>query len=191
MGAKDSGHPRPIRRAALLLITILPFAGCTTPAAPPPERPGDFTLAVTLFSPRPAYDPITGRPRIDPDDPVTDTLWDRDARFVLEPDGLLRAEFGSAARLMGFPPIARRLRPEEFDALYTLARQRGLLEPDPKGQIPTATTFRPAGDYPEAVVEVALDGRRRTLARPVGPEGDRAAATLVEELTQMVWMGAQ
>ncbi len=176
----------------VLIVGALPLlGGCAGAMAPPPERPGDFTLAVTVFSPRPAYDPITGRAEIDPDDPVTDTLWDRDARFVLEPDGLLRAEFGSGARLMGFPPIARRLRPEEFDAVYAFARQRGLLEPEPRGRIPTATTFRPSGDFPEAVVEVALDGRRRAIARTVGPEGDRGAGGLVEELSRMVWMGGQ
>lgn len=173
----------------MILGTFPLLGGCAGTPGPPLERPADFTLAVTVFSPRPEYDPITGRPRVDPDDPVTDTLWDRDARFVLEPDGLLRAEFGSAARLMGFPPIARRLRPEEFDALYAFARQRGLLEPEPRGRIPTATTFRPTGDRPEAVLEVALDGRRRALARTVGPGGDRAAGGLVEELSQMVWMG--
>jgi hypothetical protein len=209
MGGKDSGRAGRVRARPVLVTVVglagLVLGGCTSGGPPPASRPPDFTLAVTVFEVPTPFETSTGEgesgpeidgesapdPALEPDAFAADVrrpAWDLDSRYVLEPDGLLRAEFGPAARQMGFPPIARRLRPEEFDDLYTFARSRGLLEADPRGRIPGPETFVPDGDQPQAVVETVLEGRRRSLAREVGDGGDGAARALVERLAELVWV---
>ncbi|MEM7756176.1 MAG: hypothetical protein AAF297_11135 [Planctomycetota bacterium] len=175
MGGKDSGRSGVIRVArslmavAALLLGGAVLTGCAGPAIPA-DRPPDFSLAVTIYRPNPV--------------PIEAPIEQRDARFVLEADGVLRAEFGPKAREMGFPRIVRRLRPEQIDAVWNRVRDAELLGLSPEGRIPGPEVFVPTGRS-EAVIETMADGRRRTVVRTLDRE---AESELLDDLGNFVWV---
>lgn len=163
-------HPPPFRVAVALAVlpALAALVGCRAgPASVPADsRPPDFALGLTVF----------------PTDAQTAT-GHRSAgeRYLVEPDGVLRAAFGGGVSPRMHPPRVRRLSLAEYDELYRLALDSGLLAPDPGGGArggtpPGPDTFRPAPLAPVALLYTAAEGVRRTRAFDLGEPGPRREA---------------
>lgn len=105
-----------VRILTLMLLLALPAACAPTPTRPSGElaadRPSDFTLGLVVYG--------------HTDDATPPAQ--RSARYIVEPDGVLRASFGDGSRAMTHPPLARRLDTDQLDALWTRVREMGLGE---------------------------------------------------------------
>jgi len=146
------------------------LAGCASgePASAGVGRPQDFGLAVTVYRGE----------RV----PLDAPLAERDARFILEADGVLRAEFGRRARERSFPPVVRRLRPEEVTDLWRLVYDAEVFRG--AGRLAGPETFDP-GSESVVLIEATGKGRRRTVVRPSDGAAERA---LVSKLGELVWV---
>lgn len=103
-----------------VLMTVV-IAGCaatrSVDVAALEDSPADFVLSVTVLSPP----SVEMRP-----------LSLRNARYILEPDGALRAALGPGVTPSVYPPRARQLPPHEVERTWRLVRDSGLLdEPSP------------------------------------------------------------
>lgn len=164
---------------ALPTIALGLLAGCATPGPSPEQRPDDFALSVLV------------RPAQGDQDPMEAERWGRPAMYVIEPDGTLRAEFGPGVTGEHFPVIARRLDPEQADALYAQARASGILEPDAAGLVGSPLDSAGEPGSPEARICVIVDGHTRYLAIPLtgSPEqgGKPGASSVVDALAELTW----
>ncbi|MHA7814747.1 MAG: hypothetical protein ACX94C_15300 [Phycisphaerales bacterium] len=102
-----------IRICVLVAIGAV-LASCSTtsergPAELPERRPSDFTLGVVVFG-----------------DPGADSVEMRSARYIVEPDGALRASFGEGSDGNTYPPMTRRLEGSILDALWAQVRSMDL-----------------------------------------------------------------
>jgi hypothetical protein len=150
-----------LRAAAVLLCLFasLPLGGCLSrrveprpaQAAIPEDRPADFTFAMTVYSPASAR--------------VAGTLPRalRPARYVLEPDGALRAAAAAAARATTFPPRARTLTPRQMDQIWRLVRDTALLDPSNPARVEDPETVELSPDHTTATIYVAFADRRTSL----------------------------
>ena len=97
-------------RICVLMLCGLLLAACSTtrggnPGDLPEHRPSDFTLGVVVFG-----------------SPDADSVAMRSARYIVEPDGTLRASFGEGSDGNTYPPITRRLDASTLDALWLRVR---------------------------------------------------------------------
>lgn len=97
-----------IRICVLMAIGAV-LASCSTtsernPIELPEHRPSDFTLGVVVFG-----DPDSTEPAI------------RSARYIIEPDGTLRASFGEGSDGLTYPPITRRLNEDQLDLIWEMS----------------------------------------------------------------------
>ena len=102
-----------IRTCVLMLLGVL-LVSCTTTQeresiALPEQRPSDFTLGIVVFG-----------------DSDAQATGSRSARYIIEPDGTLRASFGEGSGGLTCPPITRRLDGAELDAIWDRVRSLGL-----------------------------------------------------------------
>lgn len=142
-------------------------------AGPAPEDPPeDFSLAVTVFDPTHAADHAD--PALTP------------ARYILDPDGALRAAVGAGASPATFPPIVRRLSEGQRRRVWWLTLETGAHEPGPGDRVDSPETYRPVADEPEALITVAWLGGRASAARTLG-EGEPGRA-LTAELARLAWV---
>ncbi len=98
-----------IRICVLMAIGAV-LASCSTtnerdPIELPEQRPSDFTLGVVVFG-----DPDSTEPAI------------RSARYIIEPDGTLRASFGEGSDGLTYPPITRRVDGSTLNAIWDRVR---------------------------------------------------------------------
>ncbi|MFG0314883.1 MAG: hypothetical protein ACF8LL_11975, partial [Phycisphaerales bacterium] len=101
------------RTCVLMLLGVL-LASCSTsaerdPIELPERRPSDFTLGVVVFG-----------------DPDADSIETRSARYIIEPDGTLRASFGEGSDGLTYPPITRRVDESILDAIWDRVRSMDL-----------------------------------------------------------------
>ncbi|MEM0982442.1 MAG: hypothetical protein AAGI17_00675 [Planctomycetota bacterium] len=136
-----------MRLAVLCMFVAAVLAGCQTTPQPPAQRPPDFAIGATVF-PGPGSE---------------------GERYLVEPDGMLRAEFGGGVRPTDHPPRVRQLAAGEFNDLYTLALTTGLLDSTPSGRVNSPETFQPFEN--SVLVYYAYDGLRRYVE--VTPEDER------------------
>jgi len=151
-------------------------AGCSrqpilTPEDPPPdpvltleEPPDDFALAVTVYS------PVRGRleetPRVV-----------RPARYIVEPDGVLRTSVGPGAREDTFPPITRRLSEDQIRTLWIAVRDSGLLDGNSTARVRSGADAEP--------VALAVTDPSRTV-EPDGP-GASTAVIYIAHSGERAW----
>lgn len=159
-----------------MIGVLAALVGCEAvpmPTGPAPEDPPeDFSLAVTVF------DPIHAGEH--PSPPLTP------ARYILDPDGALRAAVGAGASPTTFPPIVRRLSEGQRQRVWWLTLATGAHEPGPGERIDSPETYRPASDDPEALITVAWLGGRASVVRTLG-EGEPGRA-LTAELARLSWV---
>lgn len=149
--------------------------------------PADFAVAVTIYSPLTDPAEINASARIL-----------RPARYIVEPDGVLRASVGSGSRESTFPPIARRLSEEQIEALWRAIRDSGLLSPDSPRRIGSGEGYVPPSLDAErattAVLYCAQNGDRGWWAVTIAGDGvdvdalsTLATRQLVERLARLSW----
>lgn len=159
----------------------LGLAGCEmTPArgvGTPDKPPADFALSVTVFAPsmRVAGEPEPKR------DPATTP-----ARYILEPDGTLRAAVGPGATPETFPPIVRRVSDGQRQRLWWLTLDTAAHDPGPDAKVASPETYRPEGTDPEALITVSWLGGWSAAAKPLG-DGSTGRA-LTAELARLAWV---
>lgn len=174
------------------LVGGLGAAGCGTVAIGRPTvaggpavglPPADAATSVTVWVPASDAAPQAN---------VPSPGWLR-ARYVLEPDGVLRAGFGDAATPDAHPPIARTLTPHEARQVHELARAAARA---PIAQPVTGPrVFTPAGPNPACLVYVSTERTRAytvTIRRTI-PAAETSAArptdadALVALLAELTW----
>ncbi len=101
-------------RICVLMVIGAVLASCSTtnqrdPIAFPEQRPSDFTLGVVVFG-----------------DPDADSIEMRSARYIIEPDGTLRASFGEGSDGLTYPPITRKVDGSTMDAIWDRVRSMDL-----------------------------------------------------------------
>lgn len=157
------------------------LSGCSSAPAPvvreaeaaPGPRPQDFTLAMTVYAPAAAG----ALPR---------SL--RAGRYVVEPDGSLRAGLGE--RAAAYPARTRQLTPGEMDQLWRLVRESALLDPDSPARVEDPGSIAVSPGRAMATVYIAGAGARRTLRVLL----DRSSATAVsaervaDRLAEWAWV---
>jgi len=167
------------RTLAILALAALSVGGCAS--SPDPEslttRPDDFSIAATILAPE--DDPRSGRglPR---------SL--RPARYIVDPDGILRASVGPGSRPATIPPPTRQLTVAQLDHLWTLARDARLLES--AAQVHNPDLAPPAPGLSVAIVEFAEAGRRAAVRIPLdrASTDSLAAEELIDHLAELAWV---
>jgi hypothetical protein len=178
-------------RAAVLafcLLAPLALGGCLSRRAEPPpaqaaipeDRPADFTLAVTVYSPVSAK--IAGAlPR---------AL--RPARYVVEPDGTLRAAptTPAPAARAAFPPRARTLTPRQMDQIWRLLRDTALLEPTNPARVEDPGAVELSPDRTTATLYIAFADRRTSLRLLLdrGSEDALSAERIADHLAALAFL---
>ncbi|MCB9845545.1 MAG: hypothetical protein H6811_06135 [Phycisphaeraceae bacterium] len=166
-----------IRFVGLCLVSL--GAACSSAPQAGEMAPGDFSISVTVTSPEQDAAIIERLPR-----------HVRPARYVLEPDWVLRVGVGPGARPEYFPPRLRRLDQAEVDRIWKLIQASGILRESHPGDIPGEETFRPFSGEPVAVIEVRHDARRdaRAIRLSAGDGDADAASAIVDHLADLAWM---
>ena len=143
----------------------------------PTSRPYDFTLAMTVYAPAGAR--AAQLPR---------SL--RAGRYVVEPDGSLRAGLGE--RASAYPPLARQLTPEQMDQLWRLIRDSALLDSDNPARVedPGAIAVSPGRAMATVYLGGAGVGPRRTLRVLLDRSSPTAVSTeqLADRLAELAWV---
>lgn len=214
-----------ITALAIALFVLLPactgakHAARTEAAIESDVPPKDFAIAVTVHVPQnaggtrsvitPAYAGQAGSAYAVPSAAygmrgVRDVpLAVRPARYLVEPDWVLRAAVGVGARARSYPPETRRLDAGQVRELYLLAREAGVFDPHHEALV----SVPPKGPYDHGlatgwgwddrsgerderikyIVSYALAGARRTLVIPVEGAQHGGVAGLVERLGELAW----
>ncbi len=169
--------------AAACVLLLLPACGsgpaAITEPTLPSDPPDDFALAVTIFAPEVDAEAISALPRSV-----------RPARYVVEPDGVLRAAIGPGADPDVFPAQTRRLTDRQRAQLWRLVRDQGLLATNHPGRIATDRTYLSSPDRRAVLVEIAGADQRRYLELHAD---DRAsdpavAVALTDRLAELAWL---
>jgi len=169
---------------AVLVIGALVGCGAGVGAVPdqsagPQTVPSDLAIGVTVFS-----------PETDPARIQFLERWARPARYIVEPDGVLRAATGPGVTTRVFPPRLRELNPAQMSRLWRLAREVGLTRDGHPDAIVSADTFEPSYRETEAVISVIARGELRVAAIALDsttPEAS-AARALVDRLAELSWI---
>lgn len=157
-------------RSTLACSVALLLAGCSAHPragrALPEQPPADFGLAVTTL---PADDPSAR------------------ARFIVEPDGTLRAATGAGAGANTYPAALRLLDPAQRARLWWLTLDTRAHDPTSPWALASPETFDPQGQS-VTLVTVAFWGARTSAAIPEGDDASPAAQALADELARLAWI---
>ncbi|RMH26729.1 MAG: hypothetical protein D6692_08705 [Planctomycetota bacterium] len=136
-----------------------------------PSRPSDFTLGLTVFG------------------PVTETArpGQHPARYLLEPDGWLRAAVGPGANQTVHPTLTRWLDAPARDALWAMARGAGL-GGDGVTQIDSPERFDPPAGRRVYLIELTAGGRRYSAAVSEGDPAAGPLAAIADRLAGLAWV---
>jgi hypothetical protein len=159
-----------------LLASAGGLAGCAgspapDPSALEPSRPADFALGLTVFG------------------PVSDTArpGQRPARYLLEPDGWLRAAIGPGANQTVHPTLARWLDAPTRDALWAMARGASL-GGDGVTPIESPERFDPPAGRRVYLIELTAGGHRYSAAVSEGDPGAGPIAAIADRLAGLAWV---
>ncbi|MEM7622058.1 MAG: hypothetical protein AAF235_02525 [Planctomycetota bacterium] len=173
---------------AVLCASLVVCGGCRASGPLPETRPTDFALHVLVSGPFAAG---TGSETSVVRERATDSgaalpAGLRPASYIAEPDGRLRAHFGSGAAEAGLPPIARLLSPEERSELYALALASGVLD-DASRRIGSIGDARTLGtDSRIASIETVAGGEVVTVAVDASDTGS-VVYPLLARLAELTW----
>lgn len=149
------------------------------PVVLPDAAPDDFALSVTVLGPatEPAEFDATPRPQ-------------RPARYIVEPDGILRAAIGPGATPRVYPGQTRQLDAGQVQRLWRLAVGTGLLDGGTLSRIDNTETFFPGRERTTALVYVRQGGVGSHFAvrLPVGDAESPGVAQLVDQLAELAWV---
>ncbi len=141
--------------------------------------PADFSVAVTVYGPVDDATPIHDRPR-----PL------RPSRYIVEPDGVLRASIGPGSAITTFPPRTRQLTTRQMDQLWRAVRETGLASPDDPHRIAHAGVEIPNPRRTTAAIYIAFGGHTRFSIITLDTQTDTAIATrlLIDRLAALAWV---
>lgn len=191
VGVRLAGMREVSRSVSVLALVAGLLCGCgmTTPRMEPTEpaelsplpeeMPADFGLSVTVLSDEIEPGRIGRLPR-----------WQRPARFVIEPDRVLRASDGPGVSTRLFPAATRRLDAGQMLGLWEMVRGTGVVRPGHPGAVAWSDGEPPISAGSVAVITVSAGGERRTVIVPVD-EADPdagAARVLVDRLADLAWI---
>ena len=115
----------------------------------------------------------------------------RPARYLLEPDGALRAAVGAGADERTFPPVTRVVDADGRARVWALFVNAGLVGGTHE-RVGYGGRFEPSGDDPEAMVYASWDGRRRAWRVVLDPGRDAGAGTgpeaLIDAMAELAWV---
>ncbi len=164
----------PLFTLAACLLALPP--GCGSVPVDGIGPPPDFAISVTV-SDRPKATASPNRPR---------AL--RPARYIVEPDGLLRASIGPGSLTSTFPPPMRHLSTSQVADLWALVDKAGYLQQDPSSQSADAETTTATVARPTALVYVAGANQRRTFQVPLESPPGVPTRALVDRLAELAWI---
>jgi len=171
-------HTTPLT-ASLLALAAAAFAvfqGCASAPTATDGPPPDFAVSVTVAD-RSRAAAAAERPR---------AL--RAARYIVEPDGLLRASVGPGSVTSTFPPPMRHLSAIQVAELWALVNQAGYLQQDRSTQSADAETMPTAVTRPTAMIYVAGNKDRRSLVVSLESAQEAATRSLVNRLAELAWV---
>lgn len=191
MNIKHSSAIRLLFTPLLLVSVGLPACTHSNTAAPPSVPavfvsdvpPDDFAISVTVYA-RPG---ASRRAALPPEK--------RPARYILEPDWILRTQSGAGVGEQTYPSRTRQLTRTQVIGLWRELRQSGLTNINHSaivGRVPDVPDALLAdtsdGSYipPVYAVSYAAGGIRRTMALQGGDEA--AAVPLVRALAAAAWI---
>lgn len=184
-----SPHPR---LPVLLTFGHLLLVSCFLPACyraqNPSAMPPDFAVAVTVQVPEAMADTWIADPTAQPR-PL------RPARYILEPDDLLRVSVGPGANPATFPVFRRTLDDQQIESVWTCVRDSGWLEKH-KGADPMAAraAFVDAANLPPvaeptAMIYLCAGGHRTYFVAPLESSVDAdPARKLIDTLAELAWI---
>jgi hypothetical protein len=173
-------------RVACIILAVSSLGACAGPGghdeSPPVPRqhaPGDFAVAITIYS------PVTDPAGLD-----TLPVRLRPSRYVLEPDGALRAQVRPRLTEDDYPPRIRQLSGEQVDRIWRLVSAGPFADPDEPTRVGGPMKAPPAPDRTDAVISIADQKSRRFYRVNLlgASEPSRAAAELIERLAQLTWL---
>lgn len=164
-------------RALTLLCLILTLTGlpaCSAPASRdlPSARPADLSLGLTVFGP----------------DNAVKRGGQRPARYLVEPDGWLRAAVGPGADETVHPPRARWLTDAERDELWSRVRATGLDSVERPLRLDNPEGFMPPAGRRVYLIELTAGGRRVAAAMPEGEPATEPFIDLADALAAWSWV---
>lgn len=159
----------------VILLSLLVLWGCASGGADPVmlrDAPPDLAMDVLVFEPIPAE----GGRRTG-------------SRFVLEADGVLRAELDVQDPRRSYPAHTRRLTPEQISGLWRLIAESDLLDPQSPGAVAAPAVYRPAPNLSVALFTVRFAGETRSFRAMLGradPDAERAGE-IIARLRRLAW----
>jgi hypothetical protein len=173
----------PLIRALLPLAALCTLcASCSSEPSERPESPveiadtrdeppGDFTLSVVVYSTAPST-PTTAPAR-------------RPARYIVEPDWLLRAAVGPGCTETTYPAGVRQLTRAELGELWKLCQSAGLTSDNTEGRLRSPTQFDAPTRGTTYLISVTESQHRRTFAFETGATAPQRK--LIEQLAKLSW----
>lgn len=189
---RPARHIPPISVVCIALGVALPgvaaLPGCSSrpairpepePVVLPDRAPDDFTLSVTVLGPANQADEVDDTPRPQ-----------RPARYLVEPDGVLRAAVGPGATPRVYPRQTRQLDAAQVERLWRLVANTGLLDGASLTRIDNTETFFPNRSRPTALVYVRQGGEDSHFAvrLPVGDAESGEVLRMIDELAALAWV---
>lgn len=167
--------------ASLSLAFLTACAGTAPATSADAPQPADFWLAVTVMGP------------VQPTPAATERLPRalRPARYVLEPDRVLRAGLGAAAADTAFPPRTRQLSVDQHADVWRLVASSGLMAADHPAAVSAAPTTLPAPDATVYVLSFHAAGAHGVRVLRAAPEPDPdtpRAAAIADRLAELAWI---
>lgn len=162
----------PVLFASILLALLCAqMLGCSSSRAftLPDSPPSDFVLAATVFTPS----------SVSADQPASVP-----ARYILEPDGTLRAAVGPGSSPTTYPRETRTLTSAQFNQLWMLTRAIELDGSDARA-INSPEIFTPPGDTGVVLIELRANETQQGFAFPSDHPQARA---LIEALADLAWV---
>ena len=138
--------------------------------------PHDFGIGVTLYAPEDRDAPRALRP----------------GRYLLEPDGAMRAAVGAGADERTFPPVTRVVDAGGRARVWALFVDAGLVGGTHE-RVGYGGRFQPSSDGPEAMVYASWDGRRRAWRVVLDPgsgggPSDGGPEALIDAIAELAWV---
>lgn len=173
------------RSAATLIALFLTLAACSTPPEPAAldALPPDFALGVTITEP-------AGSAARDAAASAPPPRAMRPARYIVEPDGVLRAAMGPGAAPTTYPPRTRQLSRRQVDQVWRLVRDSDLLDTDDPARIDSPASFVASRAHPAALLEVSYSGTRRYFRVILDGTSDESLSVerITDRLADLAWV---
>lgn len=161
-----------------MLTVLCSLTACRAPERPDPieyeQAPADFTLDITIQGPASPDQPRATRP----------------ARYIVEPDGMLRVGVGQGVSVDYYPPQTRQLSRAEFDRLWRLLRDSALLVPGNPDEARPGLPFGSVQLRPTASMAVTFQGQIITYRVVLDAQTPSAVAAeeIVDHLAELAWI---